>query len=259
VSYFGRRWTLWGLAQTENRALVKRAERQAVNAPVQGWAADYMKYAMLRVARRLKADGLWGVRVRMVMNQHDALVFEVSQELSPAEMVAYMRPLVEFDIPGFPHIDSEWEFGYRYGSLRKLDERTEVRQVGLGMSQWAVVGETGVIEREEPQPEVLAPEFEKVVDQLPSDPEPDSYGPGVVIVDVPRAPLKSEVLALRNLCLSRPGPNRVVLRTAVGESQTPWTSSLGPDAAADVSLALPGASVYYPRKGVDMTAMAEVL
>jgi DNA polymerase I len=51
------------------------AERMALNAPIQGSAADIIKLAMLGVSRSLRADGL---RSRLLLQVHDELVFEVA-------------------------------------------------------------------------------------------------------------------------------------------------------------------------------------
>ncbi|MEO5574386.1 MAG: DNA polymerase I [Gammaproteobacteria bacterium] len=53
------------------------AERTAINAPLQGTAADIIKLAMLRVDAWLGASG---VDVRMIMQVHDELVFEVAED-----------------------------------------------------------------------------------------------------------------------------------------------------------------------------------
>jgi len=52
------------------------AERQAINAPIQGSAADIMKRAMVRAARALAREGLTG---RMLLQVHDELVLEVPE------------------------------------------------------------------------------------------------------------------------------------------------------------------------------------
>ena len=48
-------------------------ERVAMNAPIQGSAADIMKIAMLRVMRRMDAEGL---RSKMILQVHDELLIE---------------------------------------------------------------------------------------------------------------------------------------------------------------------------------------
>jgi len=52
-------------------------ERQAINAPIQGTAADIMKIAMIRLHERLRAEGY---RSRMLLQVHDELVLECPQE-----------------------------------------------------------------------------------------------------------------------------------------------------------------------------------
>ncbi len=52
------------------------AERQAINAPMQGTAADLIKLAMIAVQQRLDAEGR---ATRMIMQVHDELVFEVPE------------------------------------------------------------------------------------------------------------------------------------------------------------------------------------
>jgi len=75
------------------------AERNAINYPIQGSAADIIKQAMVRIDRRLKAERLAS---RLIMQVHDELVFEVpDQELIHMEqLVAHeMESAVEFSVP----------------------------------------------------------------------------------------------------------------------------------------------------------------
>lgn len=70
----GRRRYLPDLT-SDNRQRREIAERMALNAPIQGSAADLIKIAMLNVQRALDAEGLAS---RMLLQVHDELVFEVA-------------------------------------------------------------------------------------------------------------------------------------------------------------------------------------
>ena len=61
---------------SDNRQRREMAERMALNAPIQGSAADIIKVAMLGVARALRGEGL---RSRMLLQVHDELVLEVAE------------------------------------------------------------------------------------------------------------------------------------------------------------------------------------
>jgi DNA polymerase I len=73
---FGRRLYLPEI-RSGNPARRQGAERAAINAPMQGTAADLIKLAMLAVQGWLDAEG---VRSRLIMQVHDELVLEVAQE-----------------------------------------------------------------------------------------------------------------------------------------------------------------------------------
>ncbi len=72
-SYFGRRIHLPGIAD-KNAARRNFAERQAINAPIQGTAADIIKLAMIALPPALQKAGL---AARMLLQVHDELLFEV--------------------------------------------------------------------------------------------------------------------------------------------------------------------------------------
>ncbi|HKR51434.1 MAG TPA: DNA polymerase I [Pseudonocardiaceae bacterium] len=80
ATILGRRRYLPDLV-SDNRQRREMAERMALNAPIQGSAADIIKIAMLGVARALRVGGL---RTRMLLQVHDELVLEVAQGERPA-------------------------------------------------------------------------------------------------------------------------------------------------------------------------------
>lgn len=96
---FGRRLQLPDI-RSRNAMRRKGAERAAINAPMQGTAADIIKHAMLAVDAWLatpEADG-----IRMIMQVHDELVFEVPQEkvaLCSAKVRELMQHSAALDVP----------------------------------------------------------------------------------------------------------------------------------------------------------------
>jgi DNA polymerase-1 len=72
---FGRRLYLPDI-NAKNQGLRKAAERTAINAPMQGTAADIIKQAMVDIDQWLKVAGL---DARLVLQVHDELVFEVAR------------------------------------------------------------------------------------------------------------------------------------------------------------------------------------
>ena len=86
---FGRRRYLPEL-NSDNRVARENAERAALNAPIQGTAADIIKVAMLRVDAALE-----GKRSRVLLQVHDELVVEVA----PGELEA-VRAIVEREMDG---------------------------------------------------------------------------------------------------------------------------------------------------------------
>ena len=80
-------------------ALRSFAERAAMNAPIQGSAADIIKMAMVAVERKISASGL---RAEMLLQVHDELVFEVHiEDLLPAARLVKetMEGIVTLDVP----------------------------------------------------------------------------------------------------------------------------------------------------------------
>ena len=73
----GRRRYFPALQSKQNVQMKNREEREAINAPIQGSAADIMKIAMLHIPSALKEAGL---RAQMLLQVHDELVLEVPKE-----------------------------------------------------------------------------------------------------------------------------------------------------------------------------------
>ena len=95
---FGRRLYLPEI-NASNVPRRQAAERTAINAPMQGTAADIIKRAMLAVNERLKDSAL---DAKMVMQVHDELVFEVAED-DVEELVAVveeaMTGAASLDVP----------------------------------------------------------------------------------------------------------------------------------------------------------------
>jgi len=95
---FGRRRYVPDLA-SRNGNLRAFAERNAVNAPIQGTAADIIKMAMIEVDRRLTEEGL---KARMVLQIHDELVLEVPEnEIDKVRelLVSSMEGVAKLSVP----------------------------------------------------------------------------------------------------------------------------------------------------------------
>ncbi len=82
----GRRRTLRDI-NSRNATARQAAERDAINTPIQGSAADLIKLAMVRVDRRVRAEGL---RARMVLQIHDELLFDCPKD-EEARLTALLR------------------------------------------------------------------------------------------------------------------------------------------------------------------------
>ena len=95
---FGRRRVLRDIASA-NRTVRGIAERNAINAPIQGSAADIMKLAMAEIARRFKAEG---IKSRMILQVHDEVVIDtLRSELDAVKRIVKeaMESVAELRVP----------------------------------------------------------------------------------------------------------------------------------------------------------------
>ena len=104
--------------QTKAPVQVKnREEREAINAPIQGTAADIMKIAMLKIPPALKKAGL---SAKMLLQVHDEIVLEVPQkELDKTARVVKdtMANAYPMSIP----LETEARAGINWGEMKVLE------------------------------------------------------------------------------------------------------------------------------------------
>jgi DNA polymerase-1 len=95
---FGRRLYLPEI-KSQNAARRQYAERTAINAPMQGTAADIIKRAMITLHRWLEESG---AQARMIMQVHDELVFEVAETAATevqAVVIEQMEAAADLNVP----------------------------------------------------------------------------------------------------------------------------------------------------------------
>lgn len=314
TSRFGRRHPIWEFAKTcpdghkwrnavnrctqcgqlgmpKSEQIIAHGERLAGNAPIQGGATgDYMRIAMVRADKALKAAGLAG-KVCLYLNVHDSLDFYVRKDVAPATVIQVLQPAVIFPVAGWPPMVAEWHAGLRMGSLRELEVGPDWSVKVKGVKE-----ETAVPGADDEDDDVSSPAVNlaavKVaatrteVSDAPAETEtpaavqsaelggldrldPDGVGPGragysdlaarTVIVTVPQVPTAGAAKRLQALLVAGPGLNKVILRTPAGDVTVPGTSSLTPYHQADVAFIMPGAQVTYDTASVDYGAIADGL
>jgi DNA polymerase-1 len=108
---FGRRLYLDDI-NSKNLGKVKAAERLAINAPLQGTAADLIKTAMIHIDRFLKTNP--ELKTHMIMQVHDELVFEIHHdavELFKPKLKEFMENAMQLTVPLLVNIGQgqNWE------------------------------------------------------------------------------------------------------------------------------------------------------
>ncbi|MBA6336333.1 DNA polymerase I [Colwellia sp. BRX8-7] len=108
---FGRRLYLPDI-KAKNAMRRKGAERAAINAPMQGTAADIIKKAMLAVDEWIQIQQ--DPRIQMTMQVHDELIFEIHQDIvdeTTAKLVEIMNDAVKLKVPLIAEagIGDNWE------------------------------------------------------------------------------------------------------------------------------------------------------
>jgi DNA polymerase-1 len=95
---FGRRAWIRGIKE-KNYSIRSGAERAAINAPIQGTAADIMKRAMIKIDRAIQNSE---IDAKMLLQVHDELIFEVDDdkiENESAKIREIMENIIDLDVP----------------------------------------------------------------------------------------------------------------------------------------------------------------
>jgi len=255
ITKFGRRVTLHQI-RDENPKIRAKEEMTAGNAFIQGPATgDYVKMAMVRAAKALRKAGL-ADRVRLVMNIHDALEFEVREDVAPIDVIRVLQPAVVFPVNGpgaaWPEMVAEWHLGRSWGSVK--DIHLEGDQV--------VVGKKDECERCTAEPAKAPAQVRTAPAPRPEPPVPaaPSGPPRGVIVVLGWVPTQDQVKAFAQFAKGLPGKNTVELQMPGGDGEqhvrAGFTCGLTPGHEARVSLLLGSpVMVHYDADSVDAGAL----
>ena len=112
----GRKRYFPALQSKANVQMKNREEREAINAPIQGTAADIMKIAMIKIPPAIKAAG---IKAKMLLQVHDELVLECPKEVmeETARLVQKtMSEAYEISVP----LETEARWGKNWGEMTVL-------------------------------------------------------------------------------------------------------------------------------------------
>jgi DNA polymerase I-like protein with 3'-5' exonuclease and polymerase domains len=250
ITKFGRRITLHRI-KDENPKVRAAEEMTAGNACIQGPATgDYVKVAMVRAVRALEKARL-SDRVRLVMNIHDALEFEVRADVPPAEVMDVLQPAVVYPVtkPGapWPEMVAEWHLGRSWGSVR--DIHTEDGQIVFGKKDKCERCHPAPPVPAEPSPEPAVAVVTPPVPAVPPGPPRD------VVVVLAETPTRDQVARLAQFLRSLPGQNSVELHMPDGDVPVRFPCGLSPEHEGHVAVILGSAAVHYAADSVDAAAL----
>lgn len=247
ITKFGRRVTLHDI-WSDNKKVRSAEERTAGNAVIQGPATgDYMKASMVRAVKALRRAGM-ADRVRLIMNVHDALEFEVRRDLAPADVIAVLQPavIVPIDGPGvpWPTLVADWHIGDSWGGKKEVEVLPD-GSVRLKAKKRKPAPR--------PEPEAAPAQAAPQVPEVPAGP------PRKVIVVVKNALSREQGERLAAYMRSLPGRNTVEVHLPEGPLAVGFECGLSPGHEAHVSVIVGGASVHYDLDSADADALAEGL
>jgi DNA polymerase I-like protein with 3'-5' exonuclease and polymerase domains len=230
ITKFGRKVRIWEF-DNPSRRVQAAGERTAGNAVIQGPATgEYVKMAMVRALRALDRAGL-SDRVRLIMNVHDALEFEVRGDVTPQEVIAALAPAVVYEVKGpgvpWPPMVADWHIGRSWGSVKEITV-LEDGEICLTSDLPEPEPKPAEPPLQEPAPPVLEPPARKW----------DAGPPRRVVIFLPASPAREQVLQLAGFLKSLPGENPVEIRMPDGSSiEAGFTCGLTPQDEGQASLA----------------------
>ncbi len=266
ITKFGRRITLHQI-RDENPRIRAKEEMTAGNAVIQGPATgDYVKAAMVRAVRALEKAGLTD-RVRLIMNIHDALMFEVRRDVPPIEVIRVLQPAVVYPVTGpgepWPEMVAEWHLGESWGSVK--DIHIEGGQIVLGKKdkcercrvvtepEPVVVPELSAQDRVDARERQGRQTARETWDWIRTGvPAPEPGPARKVIVVVRETPTRDQVTRLAEFMRQLPGQNSVELHLPDGSVPVRSPCGLSPAYEPYVAVILGGAAVHYDADPADV-------
>lgn len=270
-SPFGRKIPIWEYS-APNRYIRSKGPRIAVNAPVQGGAADYMKVGMIRAQRAIKKAGLQD-KIQMVLTIHDNLEFYVDNDIPSQFVIDLIQPEVTFKvphIPALPKIVADWHEARTWGAPIDFDLDDDNQIIGYSYKNSAgdkfkfdSVEEAYAHQDANPEPqglrfmepeEVIAVAEEIVVQEFEqtTSEEPEGVVDSVVVItDAPdEEQFQSFLEYIAENVPEWSGSGMIYLETPDGLLEV-GKGKLSKDDQAAVSLALGGAKITHkPREVV---------
>ena len=211
-SRFGRRHRIWEFT-SEFQGIRAKAERICSNAPIQGAVADYMKIGMLRTDKALKAHGLTDT-VRLIMNNHDSLMWEVDDQHNPYDLVKLLNEHVSYQVEGWPKMVADWAVGRRWSELIDLVPEHD----GIPVQQ-IIDSAVNIKPVEDPEVVNLIPSEvkfrSKPVDQVVELSEELPSAPALFVVVETDQITREQALKLKDLL--KDGSDTVSIKTDIGE------------------------------------------
>ena len=114
---FGRKCFIKGI-NDKNFSLRSFSERQSINAPIQGTAADIIKLAMIKIHEKIEKQV---IKAKMLLQVHDELVFEI-EDNETKKAIPQIKSIMEnthknyrnFQVP----LVVDYEIGNNWGGLK---------------------------------------------------------------------------------------------------------------------------------------------